>query len=362
MPLVKWNSIALCLPLLWACKNDYEFTAVPVDVNPGDITECDFTPISGTQVSRYDCNPVFSSTDEVWGSTIRSVGFRAQMVLGHPFYQVWYVSEPEGTDYGDYGVGYAVSSDGTTWEAYDQNPVLQENGGWDRDRMDAVKVVWDPTALEYYMLYQGYTLNGTWGLGLYRSEDGINWTENSSSPLLDLAKTYNGVRYCWPLSFGRTSTDGFVGYLAGGPAMENICEIYGFRGHDMDATTLDLKPTLKAGPERYDQSGMTSAASVEFEGQHYLFYGGFEEWTSNGNVLTATNHNLNLATSSDGYSWTKSPDNPLPVMADRPGEIMGVAAQVVGKRIHLWITDYYPELGDSAVGYFIFEPGIEAHP
>ena len=37
-------------------------------------------------------------------------------------------------------------------------------------------------------------------------------------------------------------------------------------------------------------------------------------------------------------------------------------AQVVGSRIHLWITDYYPELDQQAVGYFIFDPSVEAYP
>ena len=35
-------------------------------------------------------------------------------------------------------------------------------------------------------------------------------------------------------------------------------------------------------------------------------------------------------------------------------EVSGVAAQVVGDKIHLWITDNY---GDSnAVGYYLFDP------
>ena len=39
-----------------------------------------------------------------------------------------------------------------------------------------------------------------------------------------------------------------------------------------------------------------------------------------------------------------------------------VAAQVVGRRIHLWIDDYYEEVGGNAVGYFLYEPDIEPHP
>ena len=71
--------------------------------------------------------------------------------------------------------------------------------------------------------------------------------------------------------------------------------------------------------------------------------------------------------------WTKFEKNPIKAYAEEPNNISSVAAQVVGKRIHLWIGDAYPdpdpdpegEEGDlvNAVGYFLFEPELSsAHP
>ena len=41
-----------------ACGSDYDLVG-GVDVNPGDVTECEFLPVPGTRISEYACNPVF---------------------------------------------------------------------------------------------------------------------------------------------------------------------------------------------------------------------------------------------------------------------------------------------------------------
>ena len=99
--------------LIASCGTEYEVVQGPVDINPGDVAECGFTPISGTKMSVYDCNPVFTGSDEQWADGFVSVGFRTQEVLGHPFYQIWYSSRPSGVGEGEWGMGYAVSSNGT---------------------------------------------------------------------------------------------------------------------------------------------------------------------------------------------------------------------------------------------------------
>src|SRR5690606_38062414 len=120
--------------LLAACSNEYSVTQGPVDVDPADITECPFTPIPGTRYQRYDCNPVFSGTDEDWiAGGVGSVGFHAEEVLGHAFYQMWYST---GRVDGNYGLGYAISDDGTNWTPLEANPVHENPAnGWNRDSM-----------------------------------------------------------------------------------------------------------------------------------------------------------------------------------------------------------------------------------
>ncbi|MBX2803230.1 MAG: hypothetical protein KTR31_36455 [Myxococcales bacterium] len=168
-----WRGGLAVVALLAGCAQEYQ-VAAPIDVDPADVLECAFSPISGTQLSVYDCNPVFAGTDENWGQGFRSVGFRTQSILGHPFYQIWYSATPDG-DLGDYGLGYAVSGDGTNWETHAGNPVIDTARGWDDDLMDQVRVVWDADSAEYVLAYQGFNLReGTFGIGMFTSPDGVD--------------------------------------------------------------------------------------------------------------------------------------------------------------------------------------------
>jgi sucrose-6-phosphate hydrolase SacC (GH32 family) len=105
----------------------------------------------------------------------------------------------------------------------------------------------------------------------------------------------------------------------------------------------------------YDSMGFTSASVVELDGIQYMFYTGFTGWTQFDGYQTATNITVNLATSTDeGATWTRDPNNPLPISTS--GVPSSIAAQVIGNRIHLWLTDQYD--GQSAIGYFLYEPEI----
>jgi hypothetical protein len=220
----------------------------------------------------------------------------------------------------------------------------------------------------YYMMYQGINLDsGSTKLGMYESPDGLTWIKSPQSPLLDFTQEYAGNSYCWPLALTKTSDGMLNGYLAGGPrdllSPTGTCQIYKFSGPDFDNIDLDPQPIIEAGPKNYDKAGMTSAAVVEFEDTFYMFYSGFQKWTAvNDFFVAATNIRLSVATSPDGLDWTKDDDNPKPVHASESGYIGNVSAQKIGSRIHLWISDYYEELDESAVGYFYYEPNIEPHP
>ena len=93
-----------------------------------------------------------------------------------------------------------------------------------------------------------------------------------------------------------------------------------------------------------------------------MFYIGFEEWVQGSGYVSSRHHNLMMATSTNGgQTWTKEPE-PLPISLTEEGLISGVGAQVIGSRIHLWVTDFYESEDGQAIGYFLFEPDIEPHP
>lgn len=367
------------ISLSMACSSDYELTGERPDVNPGDVTECPFTEIDGTGFQSYDCNPVFTNTDEDWGGDVGSVGFYATDVMGHPFYQMWYTSS-DSDQFGSFGMGYAISSDGTNWDTHPNNPLFQSDpNGWDKDSVAGQVIVWDPVEKEYVMAYQGFTLGtgefdfetfetdtGTWGLGIATSPDGISWTKSTRNPVINFTEDFDilsgaQISPCWPLTI-TINRRGFRGYIAASRnddafLGETACHIYAMDGVDADTWIIDDNtPVFEAGGE-YDRMGIASASVVELNGIQYMFYTGFTDWTEFDGYRSATNLTVNLATSTDeGQTWTRDPNNPLPLSTT--GVASNVAAQVIGERIHLWVTDIYD--GQSAVGYFLYEPEVEA--
>ena len=415
--------IALSLSMafvLSSCASDYEFIG-GVDVNPGDVTECPFTPIEGTKLSEYDCNPVFPDDE----SSVGSIGFLVTEVLGHPFYQMWYGS--------DDGVEYAVSNNGTDWEPNAESPLFElDFGTWDEDAFVNQVVVWDPIDAQYVMAYQGYSYGGTtvgdddtWGIGITTSPDGVNWTKHPHNPVIDFTDyaipeqdywdyfcserasspdfcAYIGVTYsefvspstkmlpCWPLTMTMTNRGNFRGFIGAKRAMDVLESMaweqfeadiwaYGSAGvgvdyypachvYSMDAMTTnnwiinDNQPILEGEMGTYDAGGVASAAVVEMEGTLFMFYLGFAQWTEDpvyDGVISGSQMSMNLATSTDdGVTWVKDPNNSFPVNRTTPGEMMAVGAQVIGSRIHIWLTDNYS--GQSAVGYFYYEPLLES--
>lgn len=353
----------LLAALLSAGCSESSLRAVPPDVNPADITECGFTPISAmSHILRYDCNPVFSATDEDWPAMFTTFAFNHTTVLGHAFYQLWYLAYTSSiTLDGNYQVGYAISSDGTDWVPQEANPLWPEPDldAWDGDRAQGLFVDWDSSLQRYVAMYGGINFSSnSWGIGIGTSPDGIDWELSDRNPVVDITEEANGVTYCWPLSFSANEGT-FDAYLAGfDDALTRHCDMWRVRTDDLDDWDPDNSLVLRSGASgAWDDEGFLSASTVEHDGVQYLFYVGFGTWIDNGTSRSAANSFLGLAVShDDGTTWDKVSEDPLPVNLTEDGNVATVAARVVGSRIHLWIGDTYSELGTGAVGYYLFLP------
>jgi hypothetical protein len=313
----------------------------------------------------YDCNPVFDTTDESWGSYVGSVGFYTNLVLGHPVYQIWYGASAEGEFLSEWGVGSAVSTNGTDWDPHPSNPLLSEvSGAWDADGMAALQVVRDTRMDRYVMAYQGYTFDGlSWniGLGVASSDDGITWERSPANPVLDQHTLYNGDIYItWPFALYAGEGGGVTAYLGGASVGEPV-DMYAVQvSEDLSGWDIMDDPVIEAGPEMYDQQGISDASVVKLGDTYYMFYVGFSDWEDiEGGARVPKHSTLNLATSRSGISWEKHPSNPLPVHLTSEREVTAVAAQVLGGQVHLWVTDNYATSSDSshnAVGYYLIDP------
>jgi hypothetical protein len=363
----------LLLTLLTSCGQDYEFLPDNPNVHPGDVTECDFTRVGTTPFYEYGCNPVFSTTGENWAETIKSTAFLVTEVMGHPFYQLWYSGVVDENQLGEFGLGYAISPDGTKWEANLANPLLEEpaSSAWDGSSMDAMQVVWDPTTQQYVMLYQGYNLDNnpsTWGLGVATSTDGREWVRLPYNPVVDFTNSSpSDPRWCWPLGLTLGEVAGFTGYVGGSEAGSQKCEVYPINAGDVTQWNPSQNKVYAAGPAgSFDDEGFTSLAIAELDGIHYMFYVGFSDWQNFATYSTTLNHSLGWATSTDGRNWTRGliPEaaisgisqeaGPLQLRESETGVISHVAAHRVDNRIHMWVTDEWD--GNQAVGYYLFDP------
>ncbi|MEC7983634.1 MAG: hypothetical protein VX278_00640, partial [Myxococcota bacterium] len=348
---------------------------------------------------------------------------------------MWYTAEQDSGGFKK-SIGYAVSSNGTEWTSHPSNPLLAvDPTGWDQDSIASQVIVWDPIDTQYIMAYQGFTVGGTWGLGIATSPDGVSWTKSAQNPALnfnDYSYTeddlwsyfcndfvedrticdYYGISYsssyepvvgvqpCWPLTITISDRGLLRGYIAGTDTRRAIetafdwaqleadlwaelttgaevslntsdepaaCQVYAMDGVDANTWYIDENAPVLPSTETYDASGIASAAVVEYTDEEtqdkklYMFYVGFEEWVIYDSYQSSSKQTLNLATSTDGgVTWQKDPNNPIPINLTTPGQISDIGAQVIGKRIHIWVTDVYGS--SSAVGYFYYEPGIDPHP
>ena len=351
-------TIPALVALLPSCANDYILTGEAVNVDPETVTECAFTRVEQSSFYRYDCNPVFSTTDEGWADTIGSTTFFVTEVVGHPFYQLWYTAEQESDQqFPPWSMGYAISPDGTEFTPNTGNPVLDQpqEKDWDFDSMDALQVVWDPDTEQYVMIYQGINdKESGYGLGAATSPNGQKWSRYDQNPVYDLHEAVGDVQgWCWPLGLTLGDVAGYTGYIAGQTQGTNACEVYRLNASDVGTWEPSEKRVLPAGEDGdWDAAGFSSLAIAELENERLMFYTGFGSWTRQGNFQVATNLYFGVA----GYEnddWQKWGDY-IPLNNTDDGRVSAVSARTVGSRIHLWITDDYD--GVQAVGYFLYDP------
>ena len=343
------------LPLLLSGCVEYNFSQ-QVDVSPGDITECGFTPFEDMPaLSAYDCNPVFTTSGEDWVGSLGSTAFTSTQVLGHPFFQIWYEGvQSDGT----WSIGYAVSENGTDWLPHPRNPYWPAQGSSDWDTHFQRPVVsWDPNLDGYTMLYGGFSDDNFFGLGVAGARDGVQWTRSPHNPLLDLTIFYEDIDLAWPVEMDIRPGQYDV-YMGGNRGDTDVVDLYRIQTDNIEDLMQPAEKVFSAGSAgAWDDQGFVDATVVELDGRTYMFYVGFADWDTSGSTMSVLQSHVGLAVSDDqGGSWKRLSDEPLPLSRTSTGNINMVAAVRIGPRIHIWVDDYYPELNTSAIGYFLYEP------
>ena len=139
------------------------------------------TSTDGISWTKYEENPVLEAGDQgAWDVG----GVRQPTVIKDgDTYEMWYGGVMEGGD-DSYAVGYATSTDGINWTKDSSNPVFESLAtGWDNESVEDPSVIKDDGT--YRMWYFGIGAFAE-GFGYATSTDGINWTQQGSTPVLTM--------------------------------------------------------------------------------------------------------------------------------------------------------------------------------
>ena len=250
--------------------------------------------------TRYEHNPILIPGETgAWDENFAV----ATTVLYHDnIYKMWYE--------GDEGFGYATSLDGLIWTKDTiHNPVLQPGPSfWDALEIANASVLFVDNT--YRMWYSGVDLLDENQIGHAVSPDGINWTKDPLSPVLQF-----GPQGSWDEN---ELIHPFVIYE------DSIYKMW-YNGHDgntqriLYATSLDGidwsrfvdHPALEPGQSgSWDDHELGPLCVLHNQDGYHMWYTGFNQ---SGLIQ------IGYATSADGITWTKDVVNNPVLIPDSSG-------------------------------------------
>jgi len=117
-------------------------------------------------------------------------------------YKMWYAGS---ASWPVFKIGYATSTDGTTWTKHVSNPIFTgTTSSWDEFQVYAPSVVLDGGV--YHLFFSGTdnSMSQKWSTGFAASGDGITWTEGSRNPILIPDGTDDSLDYVSAMNDGGT--------------------------------------------------------------------------------------------------------------------------------------------------------------
>ena len=190
--------------------------------------------------------------------------------------------------------------DGINWTEYSGNPVLDigSSGEWDDSLIAHAAVIYNGE--KYEMWYSGSDGNH-FRIGYAYSTDGINWTKYAGNPVLDIGDAGSWSNY--DLFAPDVLFDGSI-YRMWFSASETSSK--GRIGYavSVDGITWDIfsDPVIETGSDGEWDEFFAHAPSVTYNGTSYeMWYQGYD----------STRYRIGYATSTDGVNWTKYSRNPV---------------------------------------------------
>lgn len=185
------------------------------------------------------------------------------------------------------------------WTKHPENPIIVPGapGEWDDDLVASGGVMF------YDSMYHMYYSGNLTGIGYATSPDGIAWTKHENNPVLVRGAAGEWDDYNISDAFVLKIDTLFHMWYTGRPA-----QAYYRIGHatspDGIEWTKDVNNPITEIAEGLDANDYCMHAPVMYDGSLYHIYYETGDWNSS---KTEVWH----ATSQDGYSWTRDPQNPV---------------------------------------------------
>jgi len=307
-PSGSWESQAVGFPNVIFHGSTYYLWYGGSDGNTGSIGLA--TSMDGLTWTKYANNPVLEASAEGWDAL--GVGQPAVALANGKFYMLYDASS---TSYCCASrIGAATSTDGIQWIKYLNNPVFVQGppGAWDDEAVASAALVFlqDTFHLWYSALSSS---TGRWQTGYASSALGASPPPPSPvdsllvlqrSPQNPVLSTTGGFSYALDPSVLYDSAHGrYDMWFAGkNPTYTSTLAIYHARSVDKVTWTID-----PGGPALYPDSlgsydDAVRGPSVIRDGSGYKMY--FHAQGISG-------YSFGVATSPDGLTWTKYPGNPI---------------------------------------------------
>jgi predicted GH43/DUF377 family glycosyl hydrolase len=231
----------------------------------------------GIQWTKYSGNPLTLEIARAYEPWVLYQGGEFRM---------WYTGQTDTCR-----IYYATSSNGIDWAPHGM--VLDKGGfAWEQDGVRQAIVLFNGT--HYNMWYTGYHFGYIGNIGYATSSDGVNWIKYGNPVLVPGSEWDSNIG---PHAIVFNGTSYIMWYT--GNAARNIGVATSLNG--IDWTKYLGNPVMNTGPSSWDSDHIYSGP-VLWNGRAYVM------WYSGQKGIEVR---VGLATSPDGYSWSKWPENPV---------------------------------------------------
>jgi len=263
-----------------------------------DATKSYFSDGGGTgsfsSWSKSSANPVLDPGSSGWDS---ANVYSGSIYYNSGDYNLLYEGQQ---DFDSSQIGLATSTDRETWSKDSNNPVFgPSSSGFDSAEATRPEIV--EQSGTYYMYYSGWD-GATYRIGLATSTDLINWSRESSNPLIT-----PGSSGAWDEQWVYTQAviveSGDWKMLYGGRNSNNTFQIGLATSTDgVSWTKSSSNPVLSPSSSGWDSADVYQPTLIkDTDSTYHLFYRGQDGSTAN----------IGHAYSSDLTNWTKDSDNPV---------------------------------------------------